>query len=389
MKITNIEFFILRCNTPKDYPKPLASFVNEGSIFIRVHTDLGITGLGEPSPYGSSLEKMVKALKNVFIPNFLGRNPLDIEKIVFPTEKGHGYGNVAYSAIKAGLTQAFWDIRGKYNQKPVYKLINPNSNGKIISYASAGMWYEHAPLEEVVNEALECLNDGFNFFKLRPETQINAGNHLQRNLRPPKVNLKRFIQLIEKINLETKGNLKIMVDVGCRLDFQEALYLIDAMIEQNCFFIEEPISRDFFEYAKLKKKSKISLAGGESLVSKSEFVPWVLNNSLDYLQPDANLAGINEIIKIDKLAKNHKLKIILHNWTNEINSAANIHLGAALNNCIMVETNLTHNPLKKNLLEEGIDPYKGEFTLSDKPGLGIKINESILKKFSYKINWNS
>ena len=183
--------------------------------------------------------------------------------------------------------------------------------------------------------------------------------------------------------MATKGNLKIMVDAGCRLDFEQALYLSKAMEELNCFFLEEPIPRNRNEFSKLKKNSKTALAGGESLTSMSQFTPWIENKALDYLQPDANLAGVNEIINIDKLAEVHKLQIVLHNWTNDVNNATNVHLGAALKTCKIVEANLTYNPLKNNLLEEGIMLKDGEFILSDKPGLGIALNDSILSKYSF------
>tara|TARA_B110000483_G_scaffold232904_1_gene301061 strand:- start:84 stop:1169 length:1086 start_codon:yes stop_codon:yes gene_type:complete len=357
--------------------------VREGSIFLRVFTDVGITGIGEPSPYGAPIKDMVKILKDTLIPNWVGCDPLDIEKLTLQYNIGVGYGNVGYNALVAGFSQALWDIYGKFENKPVFKLINPKSNGKIKAYASAGMWYDDTPLDEIVSEALKYLDEGFAAYKLRPETPAGAGNHLKRNLNPPKVKLKRFITLLQKINMGTKGNLKMMVDAGCRLDFEQALYLSKAMEELNCSFLEEPIPRDYNEFSKLKKNSKTALAGGESLASKSQFMPWIENKSLDYLQPDANLAGVNEIIKIDKLAEANKLQIALHNWTNDVNNAINVHLGAALKTCKVVEANLTYNPLKNNLLEEGIILKDGEFRLSDKPGLGVVLNESALSQYAF------
>ena len=176
-----------------------------------------------------------------------------------------------------------------------------------------------------------------------------------------------------------------MVDAGCRLNFDEAVYLGKAMDELNCLFLEEPIIRDYNKFSKLKKNLTTALASGESLVSKSQFVPWIENNALDYLQPDANLAGINEIIEIDKIAKIKGLKIALHNWTNDINNAANVHLGSALNTCEIIEANLTFNPLKNNLLEEEILLKEGEYKLSNKSGLGIKLNEAVLDKYAFNL----
>lgn len=384
MRITDVEYFTLKCSIPNNFPKPTASFVNDGVIFLRVHTDDGFIGVGEPSPYGAPLKDMVKILDDFLIPKWIGCNPLDITRLSYQESKKVGYGNVGQNALVAGFSQALWDIYGKIEGKPVYKLINPNSNGIIRAYASSGMWYENTSLEEVVDEALSYFKEGFNHYKLRPETPLNAGNHLERNLKPPQVDLKRFINLLQKISFSTKGQLKIMVDVGCRLDFDQALYLGKAMEELDCFFLEEPIVRDYYELSRLKKKLKIDIAGGENLVSHLQFAPWIDNNAFDYLQPDSNLAGINEIIKIDKLAETNQLKLILHNWTNDINNAANVHLGAALKTCQMVETNLTYNPLKGNLLKDnGVSLKKGEFKIKDKPGLGVELDESVLYKYKF------
>jgi len=322
----------------------------------------------------------------MLIPKWIGRNPLDIDNLIFQEDMGVGYGNIGYNALVAGFSQALWDIYGKYEKKPVYKLINPNSDGKIQAYASAGMWYESSPTEEIVEEALNCFHNGFNFYKLRPETPEGSGNHIQRNLNPPKVNLKRFIKILEEININTNGKLKIIVDAGCRLNFNEAHYLCKAMEELNCAVLEEPIKRDYQKYVKLKKISKIALAGGESLVSESQFMPWIKNKALDYLQPDANLAGINEIIKINNLAKASELKIVLHNWTNDINCAANAHLGCALDTCEMIESNLTYNPLRNKILMEKIILKEGKYHLTEKPGLGIELNEQILDEYSFNLN---
>ena len=202
---------------------------------------------------------------------------------------------------------------------------------KIQAYASAGMWYENTPLERIADEALKYQSEGFTAYKLRPETPLENKSHFQRTLKPPPVNVKRLVELLNKIHNLTNGKLKLMVDAGCRLDFKQALYLCKAMEELNCTFLEEPIQGQYKDYARLKSMTKLSLAGGESLVSKAQFKPLAIEaKTLDYFQPDSNLAGINEIIAIDKLVNKKGLQLILHNWTNDINNSANIHLAAAL-----------------------------------------------------------
>ena len=385
MKITRIEYFTLRCKVPNNHHMPTASFVTGGSIFLRVFTDNDIVGIGEPCPYGAKLSDMVQILQKDLIPSWIGTDPLDINKLTTQHETGIGYGNIGRNALIAGFSQALWDIRGKHEGKPLYKLINPDANNKIQAYASAGMWYDNSPLESITDQALKYQSEGFTAFKLRPETPLVNNNHFQRALKPPPVNVKRLVKLLIKIYNLTNGKLKLMVDAGCRLDFQQALYLCEAMEELNCVFLEEPIHGNYKDYVRLKSMTKLSLAGGESLVTKAQFKPWIEANALDYLQPDANLAGITEIIDIDKLVYKKGLHLILHNWTNDVNNLANIHLGAALKSCIIVEANLTYNPLRNNLIEDPMVVSKGEFTLSNKPGLGIELNQSIVDKYSFNI----
>lgn len=386
MKITHIEYFTLRCEANDNYSLPTASFVTDGSIYLKVFTDSNIVGIGEPCPYGARLGDMIKILKKDFIPHWIGSDPLDIDKLTTQFETGIGYGNIGHNALIAGFSEALWDIRGKYEGKPLYKIINPDAENKIQAYASAGMWYENTPLERIADEALKYQSEGFVAYKLRPETPLGNNNHFQRTLKPPPVNVKRLVELLNKIHNLTNGKLKLMVDAGCRLNFKQAIYLCKAMEELNCIFLEEPIQGQYKDYAQLKSMTKLSLAGGESLVSKAQFNPWIEAKALDYLQPDSNLAGINEIMEVDKLVKKGGLQLILHNWTNDINNSANIHLAAALESCSMVEANLTYNPLRNNLVKEPMIVSKGEFILNDKPGLGVELNESIVDEYSFNIS---
>lgn len=384
MKIIHIEYFTLRCKINDNYPLPTASFVTDGSIYLKVFTDNEIIGIGEPCPYGARLGDMIKILQKDLIPLWIGSDPLDIDKLTTQYETGVGYGNIGRNALIAGFSQALWDIRGKYEGKPLYKLINPNAENEIQAYASAGMWYENTPLERITDQALKYQSEGFTAYKLRPETPLGNNSHFQRTLKPPPVNVKRLVELLNKIHNLTNGKLKLMVDAGCRLDFKQALYLCKAMEELNCIFLEEPIQGQCKDYTRLKSMTKLPLAGGESLVNKAQFKPWIEAGALDYFQPDSNLAGINEIIAIEKLVNSKGLELILHNWTNDINNSANIHLAAALKSCSMLESNLTHNPLRNNLVKDPMTVSKGKFTLSDKEGLGIELNQSIIDKYSFE-----
>lgn len=383
MKLKNIEYFVLRCQIPEGTKFPVASFVTEGSLILRVHTDDGYVGIGEVSPYGAPMAKIRQVLVDELVPAWVGCDPLDDDLMRQP-EIGYGYGNTGRNALIAGLSQALWDIRGKISGQPAYKLINPNATGDVECYASAGMWYQDSAPDLLIEEALHWQAQGFSAYKLRPETPLNAGGHFARNTTPPPANVTKLIQLLQEIHLATKGQIRLLVDAGCRLTFTQACSLCSAMEELNCMFLEEPLPRDPYIYAELRKQTSMPLAGGESLTSVAQFMPWIERKALEYLQPDANLAGIYEILKLSDVAEAVGLHIVMHNWANDVSNAANVHLAAALACSPMVEYNLTTNPIRGRLAKPIISPHNGRFRLTDAPGLGIELDQELLERFALK-----
>lgn len=383
MKLKIIEHFVLRCQIPDNTKFPVAAFVTEGSLILRVHTDDGHVGIGEVSPYGAPMAEIRQVLVDELVPAWVGCDPLDDDLLRQP-ESGYGYGNIGRNALIAGLSQALWDIRGKVSGQPVYKLINPNATGDVECYASAGMWYQDSAPDLVIEEALHWQAQGFSAYKLRPETPLNASGHFARNTSPPPVNVTKLIQLLQDIHLATKGQIRLLVDAGCRLTFAQACSLCSAMEELNCMFLEEPLPRDPYIYAELRNQTSVPLASGESLTSVAQFMPWIERNALDYLQPDANLAGIYEILKLNDVAETVGLPIVMHNWANDVSNAANVHLAAALACSPMVEYNLTTNPIRGRLAKPTISPHNGRFKLTDAPGLGIELDQELLEQFAIK-----
>lgn len=383
MIITQVDFIKLRCSVPEDHLLPTASFVSEGSIYLRVHTDQGISGLGEPSPYGARFDTAEALFHKTYREQWIGLDPLAQTSIASQKNSGFGYGNVGENALLAGFYQALWDIRGKYEGLPLHRMLNPESKGVVQAYASAGMWYADTPPEVVVEEALGLKEAGYTAYKLRPETPRDAGGHLQRNATPPPVDVPRLIGILQDIRTQAGELFDIMVDTGCRLTFDEAVTLCKAMEELNCSLLEEPLPRDPAQYAQLKKHTTQTIAGGECLTCIDQFRPWVEQNSLDILQPDANLAGISEIIDINELGSSKDIPLVMHNWANDISIAANVHLGAALDSCSIVEYNMTYNPLRANLVTDPIVPREGEFRLSDAPGLGVELSPEALARFAF------
>ena len=259
-----------------------------------------------------------------------------------------GYGELAKQAVVASATQCCIDILGKHLKVPVYKIINPASDGKIPAYASGGMIYNDQSINHYMEEAINFKNKGFKAWKFRPSTPRGL-NHFQRNKTPPPIDLKKIKETIKLVRNAVGPDFEILLDVGCRCkDIKEAKELADFALGSNVGFIEEPLQREMLLYTDFIASTEIKIATGEAFFSSEQFDIWASNNAIDIFQPDTYLVGMRQGIKIFSLAEKHNKKVVLHNWANAISNFSNIHLAAAMG-CGYIESSIVYNPFRENL----------------------------------------
>ena len=389
MTISDIEVIFLRCPVPEPKPRPTGSFVFSGSILLKVHTDEGIVGLGEPGAYGGTLEDIKHLIEGDIKTRFVGKNPLDVQELTVQEELpgGQGYGNVAYNAAIAGISHALWDIAGKSRGKPVYRLLGKNGffRDAVRAYASGGSSLENEDPNLVVEEAVRCKELGYTAWKMRPSSK-DESSHFMRQVNPPEFDENRFLSMAREVRKAVGNDMDLLVDLGCRCrNLEQAVEIAGELEKLSFYFIEEPLPRDPELYSRLAGRVNIPIAGGECLISRSQFKPWFENKSYDIIQPDGNLAGITEGLEIAAEAETNSIPCIIHNWANAVSIAANVHLAAAVPNCPMIEFGVTYNPLRTELVKAPIVPEKGLFHLPDRPGLGIELDDRAVDRYRFEI----
>ena len=380
--IKNIEAKIVLGRNVKDQKYPTASFVSAGFCIVLLHTNDGLTGVGEPSPYGGNLKNTLQAVHEVN--KELKDKPLSSAwtyKVFDKNLIGAGYGDLAKQAVIASITQCCMDILGKQLETPVYKILNPDSAGKIAAYASGGMIYNDLSLNHYAEEALDCKNKGFKAWKFRPPTPKGL-DHFQRNKMPPPINIKKLKEIIKLVSRETGPDFELLLDLGCRCkNIEEAKELADFALGYNIGFIEEPLPRKMELYADLIAATDMKISTGETFFSLEQFDFWAKNNAIDIFQPDTNLVGMRQGVEIFSLARRYKKKIVLHNWANAISNLSNLHLAAAMGDTSSyIEASIIYNPFRQELILSPALPNGGEFKLKENPGLGCFLNESMLTK---------
>ena len=151
MKVTNLEVFLMSYPLPAEHQWRVGRgrMVKLDSIVVKVYTDIGLTGIGEPSPYGGPL-----AIKNLIEeelkPWLIGKDPFDVEKLTIPrgdpdlTSRTYPTPNTVRDMALAGIDQALWDIVGKAVGLPVYRLLEEGGDyvERVRACASRAVWYD-------------------------------------------------------------------------------------------------------------------------------------------------------------------------------------------------------------------------------------------------------
>lgn len=372
MKITDIRTLCLsRPHEPERewFSDAFRSYKADCPIVI-IETDAGIQGISEPSSYGvpPRIRERVEAMK----PDFLGRDPL--EPGLVPANSGDQEQDI----VNAGIELALWDIRGKVEDKSVAALLISQLGGdpheRIRLYASAGVRYDwdHNP-ESVIDEAEDCVNQGFTAFKMRLGTHWGWSG----------VTVPRFLELLRRMTDRVGDRLELMLEGNCRFDEEQALAVGRALDEMGWTWLEEPLPKDQVDgYARLNAALDLPITGGESNSLLADFEPFFAKKAYSIAQLDVGITTMSQAIEIVHRAEECGVTVCPQNWHNGLLTMSNAHLVAALPNPTVLEVNISQGPLQWDILTQC--PLRdGYLEMPQKPGWGVELADDIEGRFPY------
>jgi len=330
---------------------------------IRVTTDSGLIGLGAAYSYPDLVKIIIeKQMK----PLLLGQDPLQVEALwekMYGLTRWYGRKGVAISAL-GGLDIAFWDLRGKAEGQPLYRLLGAERNA-VPAYASGLFWHDDT-------QALEA----------------EATRHISHGFRRVKMRLGRSeaydVAAVEAVRRAVGPDGDILVDGSHRYTVETAERLGKVLADKRVFWFEEPFPpEDIDSYVALRPRLKVPLAAGENDFGMQGFREMIRAGALDIIQPDVCRAGgVTEWLRISKLAMERKLRIAPHTWSDAVALIANAHLVAASPLGVTVEVDQTGNPFIDDLLVEPLQIRDGMLHLPDAPGLGIELNPDTIARLA-------
>lgn len=364
MKITGLEIF----------------HVKPRWVFLKVSTDEGIVGYGEPVVEGKA--RTVDAAVMELESYLLGKDPRDIEKHWQTIYRGAFYrgGPILVSAL-SGIEQALWDIKGKYHDMPVYQMLGGACRHRVRMYAPCG----GGPPEKAAARALERKKAGFTAVKTALSAPV-------RNIDTPGY-VRRQAERVAAIREAVGEEVDVAIDFHGRVSPAMAIRLARAMEPYDPMFIEEPCLPENVEaMGRIARATTIPIAAGERLFTRWGFRELIEKQAVAVVQPDiCHAGGILEARKIAAMAEVYYSSVAPHNPLGPISLAACLQLDAVTPNFLMQE----HPGMPEGwdlgcgYLKEPFEIVDGYIQVPTRPGLGIDPDEDVLSERSYPGDWDS
>lgn len=343
--------------------------------FLKIETDEGITGWGEPVLEGRA--HTVAAAVDELADYLVGKDPRHIEDHWTVLYRGGFYrgGGVHMSAL-AGIDQALWDIKGKALGVPVSELLGGNVRSHIKFYS----WIGGDRPSETAAAAQAAVARGFTAVKMNGTEEVQYVDSYDK--------VERCLQNVAAVREAVGPNVGIGVDFHGRVHRPMAKVLVKELEPYKLMFIEEPVLSEHEEALKeIARISSTPIALGERLYSRWDFKRVLQGGYADIIQPDPSHAGgITETRKIASMAEAYDVALALHCPLGPIALAANLQLDAVCYNAFIQEQSLgihynQANDLMDYVSNPGVFAYQdGMVAIPTGPGLGIEVNEDYVRE---------
>ena len=345
-------------------------------LFVKISTDVGISGWGEASLEGRSATSA--AAVHEFDEYLLGSNPLAIERHWQILTKSTFYrGGPVLSSAVSGIDQALWDIAGKTYDAPVHALLGGAVRDRIRVYS----WIGGDEPSAVAENATIQKEAGFTAVKM------NASGRLARL--DTRAATREIVARAESVRSALGDDHDFALDFHGRFTVAQSKRVMRELEPLHPLFVEEPILPEYGDrLADLTASTPIPIACGERLFSRTDFLR-VLQAGIAVAQPDlSHCGGISEGRRIAAMAEAFDVSFAPHCPLGPIGLAASIQVAAVSQNFLIQEQSLgIHYNTGAELLDYLVDPSPFAFVdgcvpVPTAPGLGIEVDEVAVRRAS-------
>ena len=347
-------------------------------IFLKVHTDEGLVGIGECTLQNRE-EGVLGYLGGAVRRHVLGSDPFDIEDLWLRMYRNEFWrGGAIATTVMSGIEVACWDIIGKAVGQPVWRLLGGRCHERVKAYANAWYTVERTP-QEFARRVKVVLEKGYKALKVDP---FGPGA-----MELSRAEQERSAELVAAIREATGPEVEIFVEMHGRFSAATAIETARRLEPSAPGWIEEPCPpEDIPSLSKVARAVKIPVATGERYFTHLGFREVLESGAVDILQPDViHAGGLLDMKKIAAMADARSVLMAPHNSNGPVCTTASVHFDFCTTNIKVQEC---FDDFSESWVVDAVPgtprPQDGYFYPPQGSGLGISLNEDLIKEHPYK-----
>ena len=355
------------------------SFLAYTYLLVRIRTDTGLTGWGQPCyfPDSAAAERVVTRLRDYLV----GKNPLEIERHWMHMFRSSAFRTSDVMAAVSAIDIALWDIAGKHFEVPIYQLLGGRQRDKVrLHYLMDNPNRPNATVDDFVEKAQEAVREGFTAVK---------GDMLPLDY--AHLSFSRLVEeVVKRVGAvrETIGpDLDLGIELHRKLVPSEAIVLAQHLEPFRLLFYEDPIVPNSVDaQVQVTRNIRIPVAYGERCLNIFDFRDLLTRDGVHYLRPDVGtVGGISQFKKIATLGEAFHAGIVPHNFISPLLTAATTQVDMAISNWTMQEHTLVdEEPPASEMLKTPLKREGGYMVPPEAPGLGVELDEEFLTRYPFE-----
>jgi galactonate dehydratase len=357
------------------------------SLFVKIFSNQDIWGCGEGVDATPGTYHLVK----LFETRLKGKSPLNVHRLFEDIRKAgffEGAQSGMFIAVLSAVETALWDLAGKALGLPVYQLLGGKFRDKVRVYCDTALYQSKLPTpKEFADAALQAKKMGFNAIKFDLDQRDDPNKYDLYNWTASPGELKRMVDQISAAREAVGPNIDICVDMHGKYDATTGHQVAKRLEPLNLMWLEEPIPAENPEaYKAITDSTSTPICAGENHYLAYGFRRLLEIGAVDIIMPDLQKAGgLGEGQRIANLANLYYVPFAPHMVASYLGAMASAHVCASVPNFLILEWQIYFHtdPMFKEIVTFDGPMVENSFiTVSNKPGIGVEINEEGMRKYA-------